>query len=140
MRLAWSRSYIVRHIFYSYGILSCQNYFEQQTTIKSCLALDAHCHAGWIIDCSGTGILVIVLVNNKMANTAYFNSLAPVWVALFTLIFFTERLRVFFWIGLLQALGGTMSIHGLDLVNSLGIGPGDCSDYYPVSSLTGIFW
>ena len=65
------------------------------------------------------------LLLTKMANTTYFNSLAPLWVALFALVFFKEKPRFIFWIGLFLALGGTMLILGLDLSNRSGITSGD---------------
>ena len=65
------------------------------------------------------------LLLTKMANTTYFNSLAPLWVALFALVFFKEKPRFIFWIGLFLALGGTMLILGLDLSNKSGITSGD---------------
>lgn len=65
------------------------------------------------------------LLMTKMANTTYFNSLAPLWVTLFALIFFKEKFQAVFWVGLFSALGGTMLILGFDLANMGNIKPGD---------------
>ena len=65
------------------------------------------------------------LLMTKMANTTYFNSLAPLWVALFALFVFKEKLKWIFWIGLSLALAGTLIILGLDLVYRPHLGPGD---------------
>lgn len=65
------------------------------------------------------------LLLTKMANTTYFNSLAPLWVAFFALVFLKEKLRIIFWIGLVLALSGTMLILGLDLINKPNFGSGD---------------
>ena len=65
------------------------------------------------------------LLMTKMANTTYLNSLAPLWVALFALAFFKEKLRLVFWLGLLFALGGSMLILGLDMIYHPGLGQGD---------------
>lgn len=65
------------------------------------------------------------LLMTKMANTTYFNSLAPLWVALFALFVFKEKLKWIFWVGLSLALAGTMIILGLDLVYRPHLGPGD---------------
>ena len=65
------------------------------------------------------------LLMTKMANTTYFNSLAPLWVAIFALIFFKEKLPAIFWVGLFLALGGTMLILGFDLMKMPDIRSGD---------------
>jgi drug/metabolite transporter (DMT)-like permease len=65
------------------------------------------------------------LLMTKMANTTYFNSLAPLWVALFALFVFKEKLKWIFWVGLSLALGGTLIILGLDLIYRPHLGPGD---------------
>jgi drug/metabolite transporter (DMT)-like permease len=65
------------------------------------------------------------LLMTKMANTTYFNSLAPLWVALFALLVFKEKLKWVFWVGLSLALGGTLIILGLDLIYRPHLGPGD---------------
>ena len=65
------------------------------------------------------------LLMTKMANTTYFNSLAPLWVALFALFVFKEKLKWIFWVGLSLALAGTLIILGLDLVYRPHLGPGD---------------
>lgn len=65
------------------------------------------------------------LLMTKMANTTYFNSLAPLWVALFALFVFKEKLKWIFWVGLALALGGTLIILGLDLIYRPHLGPGD---------------
>jgi drug/metabolite transporter (DMT)-like permease len=62
---------------------------------------------------------------DQAANTTYFNSLAPLWVAIFALIFFKEKLPAIFWVGLFLALGGTMLILGFDLMKMPDIRPGD---------------
>ena len=65
------------------------------------------------------------LLMTKMASTTYFNSLAPLWVALFALLLFKEKLKWIFWVGLSFALGGTLIILGLDLIYRPHLGPGD---------------
>jgi len=65
------------------------------------------------------------LLITKMANTTYLNSLAPLWVALFALVFFKEKLRWIFWLGLTFALGGSLLILGIDLINNPTLGNGD---------------
>lgn len=65
------------------------------------------------------------LLLSKMANTTYFNSIAPLWVALFALIVIKEKLRRVFWLGLFLSLGGTFLIFGLDLIYRPHLGVGD---------------
>lgn len=65
------------------------------------------------------------LLMTKMANTTYFNSIAPLWVAMFALVVFKEKLNFNFWIGLVLALGGTLVIIGLDLIYRPHLGLGD---------------
>jgi drug/metabolite transporter (DMT)-like permease len=65
------------------------------------------------------------LLLTKMANATYFNSIAPLWVALFALIVFKEKLHWKFWLGLLIALGGTFLIMGMDLIYHPHLSSGD---------------
>jgi drug/metabolite transporter (DMT)-like permease len=65
------------------------------------------------------------LLLTKMANTTFFNSMAPLWVALFALIAFKEKRQWKFWLGLLISMGGTLLILGLDCISRSNLGSGD---------------
>ncbi len=62
----------------------------------------------------------------RIANCTLLNNLSPLWVALFALIVWRERLNRWFWIGLALALGGAGFILGNDFIQhpQLGIGDG----------------
>jgi drug/metabolite transporter (DMT)-like permease len=61
----------------------------------------------------------------KVANSTLLNNMAPLWVALFALIFWKERLKPRFWAGLALALAGATAIFGTDLVMNPHMGYGD---------------
>lgn len=65
------------------------------------------------------------MLATKMANATYFNSLAPLWVALFAFAVFKERLGLSFWTGLALALTGTLALLGMDLLYRPHLGAGD---------------
>ncbi|NOH02514.1 MAG: DMT family transporter [Chloroflexi bacterium] len=59
------------------------------------------------------------------ANATLLGNTSPLWVALFALFFFKERLRGFFWLGLALALSGAALIVGTDFLNHPTFGIGD---------------
>jgi drug/metabolite transporter (DMT)-like permease len=61
----------------------------------------------------------------KVANSTLLNNMAPLWVAFFALIFWKERLRMRFWMGLALALAGATIILGTDLIFNPHVGFGD---------------
>jgi drug/metabolite transporter (DMT)-like permease len=61
----------------------------------------------------------------RIANCTLLNNIETIWVALFALIFWREKLRVWFWVGLSLTLGGAMFILGSDLVKHPTLGFGD---------------
>jgi drug/metabolite transporter (DMT)-like permease len=65
------------------------------------------------------------VILTKVANATYFNSLAPLWVALFALVFFKESLPFKFWIGLTSTMAGVLLILGLDFLRQPQMGTGD---------------
>jgi len=66
-----------------------------------------------------TGVTLSGATNpTLLANTA------PVWVGLGALLFFGERLQLGFWVGLVIALAGAVTILGLDVVREATFGLG----------------
>ncbi|NPV87485.1 MAG: DMT family transporter [Anaerolineae bacterium] len=65
------------------------------------------------------------VLTTKIANATYFNSMAPLWVALFALLILKEKLRGIFWAGLFLALTGAGIILGNDLIRHPHLGSGD---------------
>jgi uncharacterized membrane protein len=61
----------------------------------------------------------------KVANATYFNSIAPLWVAIYALLVLRERLGNLFWCGLGLTLSGSFFILGRDLLYSPHLGQGD---------------
>ena len=72
-------------------------------------------HASWSTSIGMTKIATATLVNN----------IAPLWVALFAGIFFREKLKFGFWIGLLFTLVGAAVVLGNDLIYHPTLGSGD---------------
>jgi drug/metabolite transporter (DMT)-like permease len=61
----------------------------------------------------------------RIANCTLLNNLSPLWVALFALFIWRERLNRWFWLGLVLALAGAGIILGLDLLKHPQLGLGD---------------
>lgn len=59
------------------------------------------------------------------ANATLLGNTAPLWVALFALLVFREKLRGLFWLGLTFALGGAVIVLGSDFIRHPSIGMGD---------------
>jgi drug/metabolite transporter (DMT)-like permease len=77
-----------------------------------CTSLD---HAIWSV----------ALAYSKIANVTLLNYISPLWVALFALLFWKEKLRRLFWAGLLFTFGGASVIFGYDLIIAPHLGKGD---------------
>ena len=59
------------------------------------------------------------------ANATLLGNTAPLWVALFALLVFREKLRGLFWVGLAFALTGALIVLGSDFIRHPAIGMGD---------------
>jgi drug/metabolite transporter (DMT)-like permease len=59
------------------------------------------------------------------ANATLLGNTSPLWVALFALFIFREKLRGIFWIGLLVALTGAVLVMGSDFLRHPTLGLGD---------------
>ena len=59
------------------------------------------------------------------ANATLLGNTSPLWVALFALFFFRERLRGIFWFGLVLALAGAALVMGSDFLTHPALGIGD---------------
>jgi drug/metabolite transporter (DMT)-like permease len=61
----------------------------------------------------------------NIATATLLNNIAPLWVALIAVLFWRERLKGAFWIGLALALSGAGIVFGSDLIHSPHLGRGD---------------
>ena len=61
----------------------------------------------------------------RIANCTLLNNLSPLWVALFAVVAWRERLNRWFWLGLTLALGGAGVILGSDFLKHPQLGLGD---------------
>lgn len=61
----------------------------------------------------------------RIANCTLLNNIAPLWVALFALIVWRERLQKWFWIGLALTIIGAVIILGTDFFRHPQLGVGD---------------
>lgn len=59
------------------------------------------------------------------ANATLLGNTSPLWVALFALFIFREKLRGIFWIGLVIALAGAVLVMGSDFLRHPTLGLGD---------------
>ncbi len=59
------------------------------------------------------------------ANATLLGNTSPLWVALFALFVFRERLRSIFWVGLFLALSGAALVMGSDFIRHPTLGIGD---------------
>jgi drug/metabolite transporter (DMT)-like permease len=59
------------------------------------------------------------------ANATLLGNTAPLWVALFALFIFREKLRGVFWLGLVVALTGAVLVMGSDFLSHPTLGLGD---------------
>jgi drug/metabolite transporter (DMT)-like permease len=71
------------------------------------------------------GTLNTAVGMTRIANCTLLNNIAPIWVALFALIVWREKLRKWFWIGLCLTLAGAVFILGSDLIKHPTLGLGD---------------
>lgn len=71
------------------------------------------------------GFLNTAVGLTRIANTTLLNNMAPLWVALFALLVWREKLNRAFWLGLLAALIGAVIILGSDLIRHPQFGLGD---------------
>jgi drug/metabolite transporter (DMT)-like permease len=61
----------------------------------------------------------------RVANATLFNNISPLWVALVAWLFWKEKLRGRFWLGVGVTLGGMGLIFGNSLVENGGLNMGD---------------
>lgn len=61
----------------------------------------------------------------RIANCTLLNNIAPLWVALFALFVWREKLQKWFWVGLTLTLTGAMIILGADFIKHPQLGLGD---------------
>lgn len=71
------------------------------------------------------GFLNTAVGLTRIANTTLLNNMAPLWVALFALLIWKEKLNRTFWLGLMAALIGAIVILGSDILRHPQLGLGD---------------
>jgi len=69
------------------------------------------------------------------ANATLLGNTSPLWVSLFALFIFREKLRSFFWVGLIIALTGAALVMGSDFLHHPTLGLGDL-----MASIAAIFY
>mgnify|MGYP000884167931 FL=1 len=85
----------------------------------------------WLIPLAGLfvaldhGTLNTAIGLTRIANCTLLNNIAPLWVALFALIVWRERLHKWFWVGLSLTLAGAVIILGYDFFKHPQLGWGD---------------
>ena len=85
----------------------------------------------WMIPLAGLfvaldhGTLNTAIGLTRIANCTLLNNIAPLWVALFALLVWREKLGKWFWAGLVLTLSGAVIILGADFINHPQLGFGD---------------
>jgi drug/metabolite transporter (DMT)-like permease len=75
----------------------------------------------------------------RIANCTLLNNLSPLWVALFALLVWREKLNRWFWLGLALALGGAGVILGADIIKHPQLGLGDTLAFFSSLFYAGYF-
>jgi len=65
------------------------------------------------------------LAFTKVANAAFLNNTAPLWVALFTTVVLRKRLGRRFWVGLVWVLAGAITFFAHDILTNPALSGGD---------------
>lgn len=71
------------------------------------------------------GLWATALGMTSVANATLLNNLSPVWVGLFSLVVWREKLKSGFWLGLAAAFLGTALVLGSNLFSGGGLSGGD---------------
>lgn len=85
----------------------------------------------WLIPLAGLfvaldhGTLNTAIGLTRIANCTLLNNTAPLWVALFALVVWREKLQKWFWAGLALTLAGAVVILGFDFFKHPQLGWGD---------------
>jgi drug/metabolite transporter (DMT)-like permease len=80
---------------------------------------------GGIVSGFDIGLWSVSLSYTSVSNAVLIGNIAPLWVALAGLVFFRERLKRAFWMGLLLTLCGAILIMGYDFLVHPRFGVGD---------------
>lgn len=73
------------------------------------------------------------------ANATLFNNTSVLWIAIFALLFFKEKLNYIFWTGWLAAAVGIIVIVGTDYINHPTLGMGDFLSLVAALGYAGFF-
>lgn len=71
------------------------------------------------------GIWSTSIATTRIANATLLNNMAPLWVALFAVLIWKEKLGAWFWVGLFLALSGATIVMGHDLITNPHLTSGD---------------
>ena len=81
--------------------------------------------AGGLFTALDHGIWSTSIATTRIANATLLNNMAPLWVTLFAILIWKEKLGVWFWLGLLLALSGATIVMGNDLISNPHLTGGD---------------
>ncbi|HZW03503.1 MAG TPA: DMT family transporter [Anaerolineaceae bacterium] len=81
--------------------------------------------AGGLFTALDQGIWSVSLGYTSIANASLLNNIAPLWVALFTWLFWKQRLERSFWWGLALTLIGASIVFGSDFLRTPQLNRGD---------------
>ena len=81
--------------------------------------------AGGLFTALDHGVWSTSIATTRIANATLLNNMAPLWVALFAVLIWKEKLGAWFWMGLLLALSGATIVMGHDLITNPQLTGGD---------------
>lgn len=91
--------------------------------------------AGGLFTALDHGVWNTAVNYTSAANATLLGNTAPIWVALFAWLVWSERLRAGFWIGLVLTLTGAAVVLGTDILRQPSLGIGDV-----LALMSGVFY
>jgi drug/metabolite transporter (DMT)-like permease len=70
-------------------------------------------------------ILSTALGYTRIANATLLNNMAPIWVSIFAILFWKEKMNLGFWAGLILAFAGTATVLGSNILGEPGLSKGN---------------
>jgi drug/metabolite transporter (DMT)-like permease len=70
-------------------------------------------------------LLSTSLAFTRIANATLLNNMAPLWVAIFAIVFWKEKINLGFWAGLVLAFAGAATVLGTNILEGPGVSKGN---------------
>ncbi len=111
---------------------------EKKRNVPHEVLLDAAAHGG-LFTALDHAVMSTSVEFTRIANATLLNNMAPLWVAIFAILVWKEKMKWGFWIGLLLAFAGAATVLGSQYLWVTPVYPkGTSWRWYPVFSTQGI--